>query len=211
MAEIKVKIYNQLGEEVGTENLPAKLFGVKVNPLLVQQAVVAQRANSRSTISHTKTRGEVRGGGRKPWKQKGTGRARHGSIRSPLWVGGGITFGPRSNRNFSLDINKKMKKKALAMVLTDKVSENRLVLLDNLNLAEGKTKLVTGMLNKLPCGKRKTLIVTDKQDDLLIRATKNIAYARTIAVNSLNVNDLMSFRYLVIPQRLLSNIISLYS
>ena len=109
MADLKLKIYNFEGKEVGTETLDPKLFGVEINPVMVQQMVVAQQKNARAPIAHTKGRAEVRGGGKKPWRQKGTGRARHGSSRSPIWSGGGITFGPTSKRNFSVKINKKVK------------------------------------------------------------------------------------------------------
>src|SRR3989344_5330800 len=161
MAEIIAKIYNMSGQEIGEQVLPAIIFGVKVKPELVQQVVVAQQANARAAIAHTKGRGEVRGGGRKPWKQKGTGRARHGSIRSPLWVGGGVTFGPTNQRNFTLGLNKKMKKKALAMVLSDKAAHERLILINTLAVPEGKTKNLQKGLTALPSKGRKVLIVTD--------------------------------------------------
>jgi large subunit ribosomal protein L4 len=111
MADIKAKLYNWKGEAVGEETLDAKVFGVEVKTVVVQQAVVAQNANARQVLAHVKDRSEVRGGGKKPWQQKGTGRARHGSIRSPLWVGGGVTFGPTSARNFAVKVNKKLKNK----------------------------------------------------------------------------------------------------
>ncbi|MCK4554466.1 50S ribosomal protein L4, partial [Candidatus Parcubacteria bacterium] len=116
---ISVKIYNQKAEAVGDIKLSDKVFGVKANEPLVHQAMVAQMSNERQVLAHTKDRSEVRGGGRKPWKQKGTGRARAGSIRSPIWKGGGVTFGPRKDRNFSKNINKKMKQNAMLMVLSD--------------------------------------------------------------------------------------------
>ncbi|MFH0874250.1 MAG: 50S ribosomal protein L4 [Candidatus Komeilibacteria bacterium] len=211
MADITAKIYNLSGKEVGEQILPAVIFGVKVKPELVQQAVVAQQANSRSAIAHTKGRGEVRGGGRKPWKQKGTGRARHGSIRSPLWVGGGVTFGPTNKRNFSLALNKKMKKKALAMVLTDKAAHERLVLIDTLEVPEGKTKNLKTGLSALPSKGKKVLIVTDATHDKVIRAARNLPRVETIAVNSLNVVDLLKNEWLLLPQVLLDRLVILYS
>ncbi len=211
MADIKVKIYNLTGKEVGEQTLPTTIFGVKVKPELVQQAVVAQQANSRSAIAHTKGRGEVRGGGRKPWKQKGTGRARHGSTRSPIWIGGGVTFGPTNQRNFALDINKKMKKKALAMVLSDKVAHDRIIFIDTLEIAAGKTKNLKQGLATLPSKTKKVLVVTDAAHDKVIRAARNLDRVQTIAVNSLNVVDLLRYEWLIVPQVLVDRMASLYS
>lgn len=150
---LKIKVYNQNAEAAGEMELSSKVFGVKANEALVHQAVVAQMANERKVIAHTKTRSEVRGGGKKPWAQKGTGRARHGSSRSPIWKGGGVTFGPRKDRNFKLRINKKMKQSAIFMVLSDKVTSNHLVVLDKISLTEFKTKIfnqiLTGLENKV--------------------------------------------------------------
>jgi len=125
-------VYNQQGEKVGQVDLPAELFGVPLNRDLVHQVVVTQMANSRQVLAHTKDRSEVRGGGAKPWRQKGTGRARHGSIRSPIWVGGGVAFGPTKERVFAKKINKKMKRQALFMVLSSKVKDKEIVLLDKI-------------------------------------------------------------------------------
>src|SRR3990167_5612152 len=146
---MKATVYNQEGKEVGAMELPARLFGVELNPDLVHQVMVAQLANARQILAHTKTRGEVRGGGRKPWKQKHTGRARHGSIRSPIWVGGGIVFGPRKDRNYHQKINKKVAKKALLMALSDKVANDKLVLLDSFKLDQIKTKEALTILRNL--------------------------------------------------------------
>lgn len=137
---LKIKVYNQNVEPVGEIELSPGVFGVKSNPALVHQAAVAQMANQRKVIAHTKTRSEVRGGGRKPWAQKGTGRARHGSSRSPIWRGGGVTFGPRNDRNFKVRINKKMKQNALLMALSDKAANNNLAVVDKFSLPEFKTK-----------------------------------------------------------------------
>ena len=151
-----VSIYNFEGKVVGTRELPAAVFGVPVKPGLLQQAVTAQQANRRVAIAHTKTRGEVRGGGRKPWKQKGTGRARHGSIRSPIWIGGGITFGPRSNRNFTLKINHKVRRRALLMSLSAKVAEAALMVVDDVKPVGKKSKQAAQLLVnlKLRAGKK---------------------------------------------------------
>ena len=145
-----VKTYDQTGKEVGQTRLPLEIFGVKMNQDVVHRVVLAQRANQRQITAHTKDRSEVRGGGKKPWRQKGTGRARHGSIRSPLWRGGGVTFGPRKERNFKQKINKKMRRKALFMVLSAKAKDNLLVILSDLKLEKPKTKLMAEVLKQLP-------------------------------------------------------------
>jgi len=143
---IKVKVYNQKAETVGEINLSEKVFNLKINEALVHQALVTQMANQRQVLAHTKGRSEVKGGGRKPWRQKGTGRARAGSIRSPIWIGGGITFGPRKERNFKKKINKKMKQKAILMILTDRVKSHSLLVIDKLEAAEYKTKIFAEIL-----------------------------------------------------------------
>ena len=146
---LKIKVYNQNAEPAGEMELSSKVFGVKANPALVHQAVITQMANERKVIAHTKTRSEVRGGGKKPWAQKGTGRARHGSSRSPIWKGGGVTFGPRNDRNFKKRINKKMRQNAVLMVLSDKVAGNHLTVLDKFSITEFKTKIFNQILTQL--------------------------------------------------------------
>ncbi|RJR10314.1 50S ribosomal protein L4 [Candidatus Parcubacteria bacterium] len=206
MADIKVKLYDFSGKEIGEEKLDPKLFGVKLNPEIIQEVVVAQQKNSREVIAHTKGRSEVRGGGKKPWRQKGTGRARHGSIRSPLWIGGGITFGPTRERNFSVKINKKLKQKALAMALSDKVANNKLVLLESYNLPEAKTKLLQGAFSKLPNKSKSTLVVTKSAEENIVRASKNLPKVDTINYGSLNLVDLIKKEYLVINKELLKKV-----
>lgn len=196
----KIPVYNQEGKEVGSTELNPALFAVAVKPEVVRQAVIAQQANSRSVVAHVKTRAEVRGGGRKPWRQKGTGRARHGSIRSPLWVGGGKTFGPRNIRNFSQKINKKLKRKALAMALSDKAHSRQVIVLDQLVLPEAKTKLFAAILKKLPIKKPSVLTVLPAKDLTLTRASSNLPHAKTITANSLNIVDVLKHRYLLVPQ-----------
>jgi len=165
---INIKIYNQKIEEMGDFKLSDKVFGVKVNEGLVYQAMVAQMANERQVLAHTKDRSEVRGGGRKPWKQKGTGRARAGSTRSPIWMGGGVTFGPRKERNFKKKINKKMKQKAIAMVLSDRVDSKNFAILDKLEMNEFKTKAFTKIIDSLErkVFKLRKPSVKDKQPDV---------------------------------------------
>ncbi len=197
---MKVSVYNQEGKEVGNTLLPKEVFDVKINPDLVHQVVVCQMANRREKIAHTKTRGEVRGGGRKPWPQKGTGRARHGSIRSPLWIGGGVTFGPRKEKVFKKRIPKKMRRKALFMVLSEKARNNLLVLLDKLEVTEAKTKKIFEVLQKLPCKNQSCLIVLPKIDKNIILGARNLPKVETIQARDLNALELLSFKYLLMPK-----------
>jgi len=188
----KVALYNSEGKSVGEVQLAPALFEVKADAHVVHEAVVAQQANSRVAIAHTKGRGEVAGTGKKPWKQKGTGRARHGSRRSPIWVGGGITFGPTSERNFSLKLNRKTRRKALAMVLSDKVANNCFVAVETLATTAGKTKAIGTLLKKLPLTGKKTLIVLEPKNVEAARAARNLPKVSTIPADSLNVVDLLS-------------------
>jgi len=202
---MNVKLYNQKGEEIEKVELSADIFGLELNKDLVHQVVVTQMANARKVIAHTKDRSERRGGGRKPWRQKGTGRARHGSIRSPIWRGGGISFGPTKERVFTKKINKKMKQKALFMALSSKVKDKEMVLLDKLEIKEAKTKSMTSILNNLKDKLKKdltksVLIVLPKTDLKVIRANNNIAKTKTIRADSLNVLDILNYKYLLIVQ-----------
>ena len=197
---MKYNIYNQEGKEIGQTLLPKEIFGLKTNPDLVHQVVVSQMANRRQVIAHTKDRGEVRGGGRKPWRQKGTGRARHGSIRSPLWRGGGVTFGPTKERVFKKKIPEKMRRLALFMALSGKVKNNLLILLDKLKVEKAKTKLMAEILKKLPCKEKSSLIALLEIDKNLILATRNIPKIETIQAKDLNCLDLLSFKYLIMPK-----------
>jgi len=200
---MKETIYNQKGEEISKTDLPEEIFGLELNSDLVHQAVVAQAANARKVIAHTKDRSEVRGGGRKPWRQKGTGRARHGSSRSPIWRGGGITFGPTKERNFSKKINKKMKRKALFMSLSSKLRDKELILIDSFKLNEVKTKEMSQVLNNLSKKiekdlKKGVLIISPKSDQNIIRASKNIPKTKISRADSLNVLDVLSYKHLLI-------------
>ncbi len=199
---IKVSVHNLEGEEVGTINLPKEIFGVEINNDLIYQAANAQTANSRFHLAHAKDRSEVRGGGRKQWRQKGTGRARHGSIRSPLWRGGGATFGPKLEENFEKKINKKARRKAIFMILTSKVQDKELIVLDELKIKEPKTKIMAEIISKIikEAKKPSILITIPKKDKNTIIASKNIPNTKTILADSLNVLDLLSFKYLLIDK-----------
>ncbi len=211
MKEIKVKVYNFEGQEVGNEALDSALFNTELNKELLQQVLIAQDANSREAIAHTKGRTEVRGGGKKPWKQKGTGRARHGSSRSPIWSGGGVTFGPTASRNFSKRVNKKVKRKALAMVLTDKAINNNLIVLESYDLPQAKTKTLKLALNKLPSKDQKQLIVTKGAEENIVTASQNLPKVNTINYASLNIRDLLKNQYLLITKELLERVKKHYS
>lgn len=193
----KVALYNIEGKKVGDLDLAPALFEVKANNALVHQAVITQQANSREVIAHTKGRAEVRGGGRKPWKQKGTGRARHGSTRSPIWVGGGVTFGPTNQRNFSLKMNRQARRKALAMTLTDKVAHDHFIAVESLTMAEAKTKFAAAMLAKMPMAGKKTLIVCEPDNKIITRLTRNIPNVKAISAKSVNVVDVLSYDYIL--------------
>lgn len=194
---MKFPVYNSNGEQIKDIELASRIFGVKPKSEVVHQVVLAQEANSRQVLAHTKTRAEVSGGGKKPWKQKGTGRARHGSTRSPIWVGGGITFGPRSDRNFTQKVNKKQKQLALAMCLSDKVADKTLVVLDVLSNPTGKTKdlglWLKNLKSKIEVMKpgKKFLLVMDASDKKLINSAKNLDNIKTISALSLNCVDLL--------------------
>ena len=197
---MKTIVYNQEGKEIGQTLLPKEIFEVKLNHDLVHQVVVSQMANRRQVIAHTKDRGEVRGGGKKPWRQKGTGRARHGSIRSPLWKGGGVTFGPTKERVFKKEIPKKMRRKALFMVLSEKVRNNLLILLDKLKIEKAKTKPMTEIFKKLPSKGESVLLVLPGMDKNLILSARNIKNTAVLQAKDLDCFDLLSFKYLVMPK-----------
>jgi large subunit ribosomal protein L4 len=192
---MKVSLYNQKGEIVGDVELNAKIFDVKPSLHLLSEAVRVQQSNARSGTSHTKTRAEVSGGGKKPWKQKGTGRARAGSTRSPIWRHGGVTFGPRSNQNWELKMNKKAKTKALFMSLSDKVKNNQFIVIDQIELAAPKTKdlvvVFKALQKQVKDFGKKQLFLVPKNDDKLTRASRNIPALTTSLASSLNILDVM--------------------
>lgn len=193
----RLDVYNQQGNKVSTLEASDAVFGARANPAVLHQAAVAQQANARLARAHTKERGQVSGGGKKPWKQKGTGRARQGSIRAPQWRGGGIVFGPRSERNFSQKINKKMRRAALQMVLSDRAASGAIVVLENISVADKKTKTVAALLQVLPLQKGKTMLALPTADKAIGRLAVNISRVTPIGVGSLNVVDLLKHVNLV--------------
>jgi len=208
---MKISVFNQKGEEVGKELLPKEIFEVRVNPDLIHQVVVSFLANQRQKIAHTEDRGEVRGGGKKPWRQKGTGRARAGSIRSPLWKGGGITFGPRKEKVFKKIIPKKIKRKALFMVLSAKAKKDLLTLVDTLEIEKGKTREIFEILKKLPCKDKSTLIALPEYDKKIIQASRNMPHVKVMEAKELNALALLSFKYILLPKNALKVIKETFS
>jgi large subunit ribosomal protein L4 len=193
-------IYNQQGKAVGTVELSAALFGVEVKPTLVQRVLMALRTNARQVLAHTKGRGEVRGGGRKPWRQKGTGRARQGSIRSPQWIGGGIVFGPKKERSFHVKVNRAVRHQALCMTLSDKAADQKVVVVDTLDLSAPKTKLVYSMLTALPSSADRVLLVASTKNADLYRAARNLPRVEVIDPRSVNVASIVRAQAVVIGQ-----------
>lgn len=205
----KVAIYNVAGEQVGDMELNDNIFGVKVNEHAVYEVVKNQLANRRQGNQSAKTRAEVRGGGRKPWKQKGTGRARAGSTRSPIWVGGGVTFAPKP-RDYSYTIPKKARRVALKSALTSKVNNDELIIVDELNLQEPKTKEMINILKNLKAEK-KTLIVTGEKNETVVKSAQNIPGVKTITVNTLNVYDILKYDKFIITKDAVQKVEEVYA
>jgi len=206
----KASVYNLEGKEVRKQELSEALFSVEMNERLMQDVIVALNAGRRNAIAHTKTRGEVRGGGKKPWRQKGTGRARAGSSRSPIWRGGGITFGPRNTRNFTKLVNKKVRRKALKMALSDKAGNNAVKLVEGMHL-EGKTKQVSELLTSIAPDAKRILVVFPHKSDRASRATSNLPTVETMLADSLNARDVLKPDVLVIPVEALDVIEKTYA
>lgn len=203
---MKADLYNQNGEITGSAVLPKEIFEVEFNADLVHQIAVSLMANKRQISAHTKNRGEVRGGGKKPWRQKGTGRARVGSSRSPIWKGGGITHGPRNDRIFAVEIPKKMRRKALLMVLSQKARDNQLVVLDKIEFDIPKTKEMAKSLLKLPCKNTTTLIAMPNYDKKVFLAARNIKKTDIEDARNLNVLDILNHKYLLITKESIKTI-----
>ena len=203
-----VTVFNMEGNEVGTMELNDAVFGVEVNEHLVHLAVVRQLANNRQGTQKAKTRSEVSGGGRKPWRQKGTGHARQGSIRAPQWTGGGVVFAPVP-RDYEVKMNKKERRAALKSALTSKVQENKLVVVDSLALAEAKTKEMQKVLTNLKADK--ALVVTADDDQKVVLSARNIADVQTATVNTINVYDVMKHNTVVVTKDAVASIEEVYA
>ena len=203
-----VTVYNMEGNEVGTMELNDAVFGAPINEHLLHLAVVRQLANKRQGTQKAKTRSEVSGGGRKPWRQKGTGHARQGSIRAPQWTGGGIVFAPVP-RDYSVKMNKKERRAALRSALTSKVQDNKLVVVDSLALSEIKTKEMQRVLNNLKADK--ALVITASDDQYVILSASNIADVQTATVNTMNVYDVMKHNTVVVTKDAVTSIEEVYA
>ncbi len=203
-----VSVYNMEGAQVGTVELSDSIFAVEVNEHLVHQAVVAQLANKRQGTQKAKTRAEVRGGGRKPWRQKGTGHARQGSIRAPQWTGGGVVFAP-TPRDYSVKVNKKEKVAAIKSVLTSRVNEQKFIVLDQLALESYSTKAVKSMLDALNV--QKAMIVTKDKDNVVVKSANNLPKVKTSDAASINVYDILKYDTMVITKDAVAAIEEVYA
>ena len=203
-----VAVYNTEGKEVDKLELNDSVFGVEINEHLVHMAVVAQLANKRQGTQSAKTRAEVRGGGRKPWRQKGTGHARQGSTRSPQWTGGGVVFAPKP-RDYSMKLNKKEKAGAMKSVLTSKVNEEKFIVLDEFKLDEIKTKKFVEVMNNLEVAK--ALVVTKDNDQNIVLSAKNVPGVKTALTNTINVYDILKYDTVVITKDAVAAIEEVYA
>ena len=203
-----VSVYNMEGKEVGTIELNDAVFGVTVNEHLVHMAVVQQLANNRQGTQKAKTRSEVSGGGRKPWRQKGTGHARQGSIRAPQWTGGGVVFAPVP-RDYSFKLNKKEKRAALKSALTSKVQDSKLIVVDELKFDEIKTKNFANVMNNLKV--EKGLVVIAENDANVVMSARNVADINTTLVNTINVYDVMKANTVVLTKDAVAKIEEVYA
>jgi large subunit ribosomal protein L4 len=207
---MKAEILDKNNKVIDKLELPEKIFGVKWNPELVKQVLSVQLSNRHHPWAHTKDRSEVRGGGKKPWAQKHTGRSRHGSSRSPLWVGGGITFGPRNERDYSRKINQKMKQAAVFSVLSKKLKDEDLKIIDTMAISAPKTKEASGILKKLFAAKMSVLVVPAKASKNMKLGARNIPKVSVMAANSLNVIDLLNFKSVLFDKDSVAELVSQY-
>ena len=203
-----VSVYNMEGNEVGTIDLNDAVFGVEVNEHLVHMAVVAQLSNKRQGTQKAKTRSEVSGGGRKPWRQKGTGHARQGSTRAPQWTGGGVVFAP-TPRDYTIRLNKKEKRLALKSALTSRVLENKLIVVDELKFDEVKTKNFANVMNNLKASK--ALVVLNENDANVVLSARNIPTVKTALTNTINVFDILKYNTVIVTKAAVATIEEVYA
>lgn len=196
---MQVAVHNLVGKEVGQVELDDYIFGITPNIAVIQQAVLRQQANARQGTHSTKTRADVRGGGRKPWRQKGTGRARQGSTRSPQWAHGGVVFGPHP-RSYEQDMPRKMRRLAIRGVLSAKAAENQIVIIENFEELEPRTKAMKEALTSLNVGENSVLIMTAAQEDNIEKAAGNLERVKTMPVDLFSIVDMLKFDYLVLPK-----------
>lgn len=195
-----VDTYNLKGEKTGQTKLPKELFGVKLNADLLHQVVLSQQKNRKQRTAKTKDRAEVRGGGKKPWRQKGTGRARHGSIRSPLWKGGGVTFGPEKSKLLERIIPTKIRRKALFMVLSEKANNNLVLAVEDLKLEKPKTKTMVKMIDKVYKKKESLLVALSGKNDIILKSMRNIPKTKIMEARELNALDLLNYKNLLLEK-----------
>ncbi len=196
----KISVYNVKGEEVEKLEISDAVFGLPSNNTLIHQVFVALMANIRGIYAHTKTRAEVAGSGKKPWKQKGTGRARVGSVRNPVWRKGGIVFGPRNTRNFVQKINQKMRRKAVMTALSEKIRDEKMIVLDTFSFPEKKTKLVAQALRDLKLTGKSIVMGLSSEEKVFEKASRNIPRLENILADNVNVADLLNHQYFVLSK-----------
>ena len=204
----KVALYNINGEQVGSIELSDNVFGIQINQHVLHEAVINQQANMRQGTQSTKTRGEVRGGGIKPWRQKGTGRARQGSIRAPQWIKGGIALGPKP-RSYKYSLPKKVKRLAMKSALSSKTQDNNIMVIEDLKFAEIKTKQMIELLGKMDVSS-KVLIVLAEKNEQVMKSARNIPGVKTSLVNTLNVYDIMKFDKFIITKDAVKKVEEVY-
>ncbi len=205
---MNAKVYSVEGKEAGSVTLPEAVFGVAWNPDMVHEVVTGMQANARAGTAHTKDRSEVRGGGRKPWKQKGTGRARHGSRRSPIWTGGGVAHGPRNDKDYSVKINKKVRTKALVSVLSKKFTDNEVIFVEALTMAEPKTKTAKAILTALATASGQAQLATKRKNAAVVvlaardlateKSFRNFGNIEVVQAKDVNPVELLTYKYVVV-------------
>ncbi len=205
---VETTVYSTEGEQVGTIELDPSVFGVEVNTAVMHQALKRQLANARQGTAATKTRGEVAGGAVKPWRQKGTGRARQGTIRSPLWKGGGIVFGPHP-RSYQQKLPRKARRLAITSALTTKVEDNQLIIVDDLNLAQPRTKDMIALLDRIGAGPSTLIVLAERNDNIELSA-RNLAGVKTTLAANLSVADILNYDYLVMTRAALQAVSERY-
>lgn len=211
---MKVEIKNIKNEKIEELDIPESLFNVVWNPDLVHQVLIAQQENARKNWAHTKDRGEVRGGGKKPWRQKGTGRARHGSIRSPLWIGGGVTFGPRNEKKYKQKVNKKAKKIAIFSVMSKKYADGEFVVIEDFNdknIGQKKTKSMASFINSFVNKKMSLMFIFSNKNKDFYKNVRNIKKTHYLSPKSLNVKDLLTPKKIFIEKTAIEEIIKHYN
>ncbi|MEK7636007.1 MAG: 50S ribosomal protein L4 [Patescibacteria group bacterium] len=212
---MEIDVFNKENSKIGTMELPEKIFQARWAPILIKQALLTQMANSRQNLAHVKDRAEVKGGGKKPWRQKGTGRARHGSIRSPLWSGGGVTFGPRNEKNFSRKINRKMKQLAVFSILSRKIKNENFKVIDELSfLNEKKSRIAINSLKKIinfDNSKNSYILILPSAYKSANLAVRNLKGLDAISAKSLNIYDLMKWKNIIAGKNAVEEIIEHYT